>query len=44
LNAVNELTEAQVFVAQMAYTRDKATFMLAAALGRLDDEERVAVR
>lgn len=44
LNALNELTEAQVFVAQMAYTRDKATFMLAAALGRLDDEERVAVR
>lgn len=44
LNALNELTEAQVFVAQMAYTRDKATFMLAAALGRLDDQERVAVR
>ncbi len=36
LNAVNELAEAEVFQAQVAYTRDKSTYMLAAALARLD--------
>jgi outer membrane protein TolC len=36
LNALSELAEAQVFEAQIAFTRDKSTYMIAAALARLD--------
>jgi outer membrane protein TolC len=44
LNALNELTEAEVFAAQMAYTRDRSTYMLAASLGRLGEADHVALR
>ena len=44
LNALNELTEAEVFAAQMAYTRDRSTYMLAASLGRLGETDRLALR
>lgn len=44
LNALNELAEAQVFSAQIVFTRDKSTYMLAAALGRLEEPDRLALR
>jgi outer membrane protein TolC len=44
LNALNELADAQVFQAEVAYTRDKSTYMLGAALARLQPAMIVAGR